>query len=527
MALTLRLTKGSPLTHTELDDNFSHLQGLINSLNTETGSLLYSGSFDESSSTLILYSDNQRYEVDLSTLVDVTDTGSFYISSSVNLNTITFTQGDGTTESVTVNTGSATGTNIYSTDGTLAGARSVAAGGNNLTFEFPDAYFTINSDPSQRVVIANLPTEDQPQVVGIDSSGTLKAMNTSSIAGTSTDISALNTFTGSIQIEVDNLTAATSSYLTATDTGSFYISSSVNLNTITFTQGDGTTESVTVDTGSGGGGDSNLVLDLVSNQTVGGVTSGDTFAAGESIESVLRDILITYIEPVLSNILIKLNGSTVSTAARDVGNSFTLNTGSFSAAVDNPDGNFPVSASFTASGADIGLQEIYISDSLSSTNNLGLGSILTINRATTAGTVTFRVNTESETTADTQTITTSVPFYWRNYLAASATDIGSNNDATNVVDFETVDSTLDTNISWTATCDSTNDDGTKYTYIIYPASYGDLSAVTQNGSLPVLTAFTKQTDRTVDNAYGSQNTFRIYKSNQPGAFDAGVELTIS
>jgi hypothetical protein len=34
------------------------------------------------------------------------ETGSFYVSSSVNLNTITFHQGDGTTESVTVNTGS-------------------------------------------------------------------------------------------------------------------------------------------------------------------------------------------------------------------------------------------------------------------------------------------------------------------------------------------------------------------------------------------------------------------------------------
>jgi hypothetical protein len=255
MALTLRLTKGSPLTHTELDDNFSHLQGLINSLNTGTGSLLYSGSFDESSSTLTLYSDNQTYEVDLSALVDVTDTGSFYISSSVNLNTITFTQGDGTTESVTVSS-------LYTADGNLTDTRTVTADGSSLTFEFETAPFIINSDPSQRVVIANLPTEDQPQVVGIDSSGNLKAMNTSSIAGTSTDISALNTFTGSIQIEVDNLTAATSSYLTNDDTGSFYISSGVNLNTITFTQGDGTTESVTVDTGSDTNiANTNLTLD--------------------------------------------------------------------------------------------------------------------------------------------------------------------------------------------------------------------------------------------------------------------------
>lgn len=385
MALTLRLIKGSPLTHQELDDNFRHLTGSIVALEAATGSYVYSGSFD-GSSTLTLYSGDTNYSIDLSAL---------------------------------------------------------SGGGGSI------------------------------------------------------------------------------------DTGSFYLSSSVNLNTITFTQGDGTTESVTVDTGSGGGGDSNLVLELISNQTVGGVTSGDTFDAGDSIESVLRSILITYIEPVLSSFLIKLNGSTVSTAARDVGNSFTMNTASFSATVDDPNGNFPVSASVTASGADIGLQEIYLSDSLSSANNLGLGSTLTINRASTAGTVTFRVNTESETTADTQTITTSVPFYWRNYLAASTTVIANNNDATNVVDFETVDSTLDTNRSWTATCDSNNAQGSKYTYIIYPASYGDLSAVTQNGSLPVLTAFTKQTDRTVSNGYLAQTTFRIYKSNQPGAFADGVELTIS
>ena len=40
-------------------------------------------------------------------------------------------------------------------------------------------------------------------------------------AGDSTDISALNTFTGSIQTEVNSLTSATSSYLTSADTGSF------------------------------------------------------------------------------------------------------------------------------------------------------------------------------------------------------------------------------------------------------------------------------------------------------------------
>ena len=40
----------------------------------------------------------------------------------------------------------------------------------------------------------------------------------------------------------------TSSFVTNNETGSFYYSSSVNLNTVTFYQGDGTTENVTVDT---------------------------------------------------------------------------------------------------------------------------------------------------------------------------------------------------------------------------------------------------------------------------------------
>jgi len=264
----------------------------------DTGSFLYSGSYDSSTNNIRLYSADQNYDLDLSGLagggsglaltasdegselsknvrsldfvgngvvatnsgnavtvtitqantssfVTNTDTGSFYISSSVSNNVITFNQGDGTTESVTVDTGS--DTNLGTTDQNLTSARTVTANGSNLTFEFETANLIINSDPGQRVTIANLPTSAESQVVGIDSNGNLKAMNTSSIAGGSpTDISALNTFTGSIQTEVDNLTNATSSYLTNTDTGSFYISSSVSNSTITFTQGDGTTESVTV-----------------------------------------------------------------------------------------------------------------------------------------------------------------------------------------------------------------------------------------------------------------------------------------
>jgi hypothetical protein len=68
-----------------------------------------------------------------------------------------------------------------------------------------------------------------------------------------------NTFTGSIQTQVNTLQSATASYVTNAQTGSFVtsaitgssvITASVALNTITFTKGDGSTFPITVNTGS-------------------------------------------------------------------------------------------------------------------------------------------------------------------------------------------------------------------------------------------------------------------------------------
>jgi hypothetical protein len=197
--------------------------------------------------------------------------------------------------------------------------------------------------------------------------------------------------------------------------------------------------------------------------------------------------------------------------------------------VDSPDGNYPVSASITGSGADSGLFQAYFSNTLSGTNAFGLGSTLTINRATTSGNVTFIVNTKSQTTADTQSTNTGFAFYWRNYLAASTVEItaGDDTEAQSVIDSDVVTSTLTTSKSWTATCDANNDDPNKWTYIIYPASYGLLSTISQDGDLNVITAFDVLGDFTVDNLYGSSNTFKVYKSKAKGAFGLGVTLTIS
>lgn len=268
---------------------------------------------------------------------------------------------------------------------------------------------------------------------------------------------------------------------------------------------------------------------ILSNQTVGGLTSGTTLPIGTSIENILRQILITYIPPTLSSLTIRLGGSTISTSARDVGNSFTINSASFSATADNPTGIFPLSASFTGSAADIGTFSYYFGNNVLSTSNvLSLGSIYTINRATTSGTVTFTVNgRRSDTGALITGASTSISFQWRNYLAASSTVISNNSDAQSVINSNVVTSILDTDRIWTATCNANNNIDGNYTYIIYPSSYGDLTNIIQNGATPVLDAFKKLGDFNITNAYSATISVRIYISNSDKAFASGTTLAIS
>jgi len=66
----------------------------------------------------------------------------------------------------------------------------------------------------------------------------------------------------------------------------------------------------------------------------------------------------------------------------------------------------------------------------------------------------------------------------------------------------------------------------EYTYISYPASFGDLTNVIQNGASPVLGSFTKLSNVNVTNYYGESVNNILYKSVDPGAFD-GDDLAFS
>ena len=309
------------------------------------------------------------------------------------------------------------------------------------------------------------------------------------------------------------------------NTGSLMTTASAALNVLTFTKGDGSTFAVTVDTGSGGGS-ADLTADLTANLTVGGVTSGETFTQGSSIEALLRDMLITYQEPTLGALSIRSGGSGVSTSTRDVGASFTCDDATFTAGVDSPNGDYPQSASLSCTGADIGSFSEDGPDDVQASNTITFSTSRNIQK-TSAGSVSFTVSTDSRNSGDTQSTGRSFSWQWRNYLAASSTIISSDSTLQSVINNDLVANAFDTNKSWNPTCGAANNTAGNYTYVIYPASYGDLNNIIQDGATPVLTAFTKLGDFSADNSEGISQNWRVYKSNADQAFASGTALAIS
>ena len=285
-------------------------------------------------------------------------------------------------------------------------------------------------------------------------------------------------------------------------TSSFAISSSISANTV-------------------------LQTGITSNATVGGAIQPITFNAGTSLETIIRTMLVTYIPPTLTSLVVRSGSTSISTATREVGASFTVNTASFSATADNPNGVYPLSASFTSSGATVGPVQYYFGDNvLGSTNTLSVGSSNPYTRST-SGSIVFTVNGKrADTLAAITATTATMAFQWRNYLGASSTIVTNDATAQIVVDAAAT-SSLSATKAWTATCTAANDTLGNYTYIIYPAHFGDLTGIIQDGATPVLGAFTKLGDYNITNINAIALFHRVYKSNSDKAFASGTTLAIS
>ena len=199
------------------------------------------------------------------------ETGSLLLTGSVNSNVLTFEKADGSTFDLTVDTGSA----VTTPTGSLLTTASISDA--TITFEKGDSStFNIEVDNVTTANTASYIAADNidgtvatatsaSHAVQADSATTATTANTASyIAGANIDGTVANATSASYAenggvtsiIAGDNILVSsatgdiTISAVTASaaiiDTGSFYISSSISDATITFNQGDSTTESVTV-----------------------------------------------------------------------------------------------------------------------------------------------------------------------------------------------------------------------------------------------------------------------------------------
>jgi uncharacterized protein YaiI (UPF0178 family)/uncharacterized coiled-coil protein SlyX len=163
-----------------------------------------------------------------------------------------------------------------------------------------------------------------------NANGISVAVATSSFAGgASTDITALNAFTASqdtknttlanvtasLQSQLTNIGSQSGSWVTETESGSFLITASVNLNTITFSKGDNTTFAITVNTGSAATTD---------------ITSLNAFTASQDTKNSTLATYTASVDQKFSNIGSQsgswiTESETASFARTNVDNNFTAN----------------------------------------------------------------------------------------------------------------------------------------------------------------------------------------------------------
>lgn len=368
-------------------------------------------------------------------------------------------------------------------------------------------------------------------------SGGDSAFTTEISASFSSSIAALETGGTGVQ-------AASVSGAIDVATGSLLITASAfTTNTLQFTKGDTSTFNV-VHTAS-------LSQDLttVLSSDVGAVSSGETFSAGSSIEALLRELLIDFINPTMNSLTIKDSSNASMVSRIEVGDSDIVTKGSFTTSSNSSTNGFDGGLSLGLSGNANSLGTV-----TSSSLNLDFPD-LTLRR-TSRGSVTFTLTgTFTGGSGGTSNKTDSVSFLSPYFFGASTisaiagnintnidsilADISGSGTATGDVSFtsptntfgnQTYVNTTGTNLpSMTLTLPDGSADSSKFTYIIYPSDFGNLSNILQNGTDPVLGAFTQlSTDGSGCNhtRFSVATEYIVYRSNLPGAFSIGDTLVI-
>ncbi|NLR94854.1 hypothetical protein [Flammeovirga agarivorans] len=258
-----------------------------------------------------------------------------------------------------------------------------------------------------------------------------------------------------------------------------------------------------------------LTADLTATLTVGNISQGRTFVAGTTLETILREMISPYIKPSLSSLQVSFAESG---SVFEVGVEITVQSASWTTVVDS-EGNEPTT--FNLVGTGFSGQPINDVDrSLTALVGSKVQSL-------TPGIISWTLTAIGDR-GDNLSRTFSISIRQRSFFGGTNYPLPAsptNAEVTEVIDRISTSRSLATSKNLTInSTQATEDAGDHFTYYIYPASYGDLSQVTQDGSSPVLSAFTKVGDFDYTNSYGVTASYRVYKSNAPGAFNVGTKL---
>lgn len=276
-------------------------------------------------------------------------------------------------------------------------------------------------------------------------------------------------------------------------------------------------------------GSAALSASITSTENIGGIDSGTTFSTGTDFTTLFGQLIAPYQKPILSGLKLKYVTNELQTINREVGDDISFNKIIITSSLENPGTNYGQNLSITSSVASFSQ---FLGNATSQTTEFTLGSVQTFGLYT-VGDIVFTINGLSSTGISLEPDTISISYYFGNNLCASSTIINTTSTAQSVLDNDLVDSSPSGTKNWIATCNTNNNDSTKWTYIIYPASYGNLTSIAQ-GHTDVFGAFTQviNTDTsnenfTINNSNNIPTTYYVYKSNAPGAFSNGVILTIA
>lgn len=326
--------------------------------------------------------------------------------------------------------------------------------------------------------------------------------------------------------------------------GKFFIGSSTNTQESAYTlpTADGTSGQALTTDGSGTLSFSDIDVDLtiqnainISNLDAAFSHMTTPITAGTSIEAVLRDMLEKYniTTITLSQIKAAFQGtdgnygatSNVSSlGTREVGQGVKVDGFTFSIADTSQTADTSVLFKIGGSTVQSGISDTAGTVTLSSANTQDPG---------TATSVKYRVEATDNGSGTNNTIWAekSVTWYYRVKVGASSTGtVTTNTQAQSLYDGLTTTGAYDDvkpNTTFTTNTSTAMNTSGNYTYIIYPASFTEITSIIQGGSIPVLGAFTDLGDFTIQNQYGVSVSYSIYRSNITQAFADNTTLEIA